>query len=145
MDLLQEINNRIRDKASGMWGKFYGLFYDATLGLAKEYRRKTLALVKITAGSVYLQLIKLARKHLQLLFLAIFASGLVAVTVVVIPVAIILVTDWPAETKIVCLSGLGLVYIAAVALSLHFLFSEEKWLKASGFQELLDSIPTDRQ
>ena len=143
MDLLQEINNRIRSESSRVWGKLYNIAYDATIGLAKLYQKKTLQLVKITAASAYLQLLKTTRKHAILLALAIFAVVLLAVAVVVVPVALVLVTPWSTTVKVIELVALGAIYIGAVLACLQNVFSEEKWMKASGFQELMDSISTD--
>ena len=126
-----------------MWDKLYGLAYDATIGLAKLYQKKTLQLVKITAASAYLQVLKSARKHAILLFLAIFAVVLLAVSVVVVPVALIMIAPWSSAVKAIELVVLGGIYIGAVLACFQSVFSEEKWMKASGFQELMESISTD--
>lgn len=141
--LLQEINNRLRSKSGRIWTKLADLAYDATIGLAKQYRQKALELLKITAAGCYVQGLKIFRKHLLLVFLLLFAVALLAVTAVVVPVAIILVSPWTPTIKAASIAILGLFYCGVAAVSLRSFFSEEKWMKASGFQELLDSIPTD--
>ena len=140
MALLQEINNRLRSESSRIWSKFTDLAYDATIGLAKQYQKKALELVKITAASCYVQGLKVLRKHLLLLFLLLFSVILLAVTVVVVPVAMVLAAPWTAGTKVISLAVLGVFYAGVILFYLQRLFSEEKWMKASGFQELLDSI-----
>ena len=126
-----------------VWNKVYDLAYDATIGLVKLYRKKTLELVKITAASVYLQGLRVARKHLLLVFCAIFAAMLSAVAVVVVPVALVMIAPWSTGVKVVWIAALGLVDTGIIFVCLKSVFSEEKWMKASGFQELLDSINTD--
>lgn len=143
MALLQEINNRLRSGSNRIWSKLADLAYDATIGLAKQYQRKGLELVKITAASYYVQGLKALRKHLLLLFLFLFSMVLLAATVVVVPVAMVLVAPWTAAVKVIVLTSLGVLYVSAVLIGLKSIFSEEKWMKASGFQELLDSINPD--
>ena len=116
------------------------LAYDATIGLAKQYQKKALELVKITAAAYYVQGLKVVRKHLLLLFLFLFSAALLAMTVVVVPVAMVLVAPWTPVVKVISLAVLGMFYSGAILICLRSLFSEEKWMKASGFQEFLDSI-----
>ena len=145
MDLLQEINNRLKSESGRVWGKVIDLAYDATFGIAKEYRKKALELVKITAAAYYLQAISMLRKHFLLLFLLVFSVVLLAVTAVVVPVAMVLATEWTPLVKVASLAILGVLYSVSILIGLQYLFSEEKWLKASGFQELLNSLDTDRK
>lgn len=126
-----------------MWGKLYDLAYDATIGLAKLYRKKTLQLVKITAASAYLHVLKAMRQHAVILFAAVFSVVLLAVAAVVVPVALIMIAPWTPGVKAIQLLALGAIYIGTVLVCLQKVFSEEKWLRASGFQELMDSIETD--
>ena len=140
MDLLQKINNRFRSESGRWWDKLYEFAYGATIGLIKLYRQKTLELVKISATQAYLQVLRVSRKHLLLIFLALFAVVVSAVASVVVPVALVMVSPWAAGTKILVLAVFGLIYAAVAALCLHYLFSEDKWMKISGIQELLDSI-----
>ena len=143
MDLLQEINNRIRTESSRVWNKVYDVAYDATVGLAKAYQRKALQLVKIHAASAYLQTLKVLRKHAILLFLAVFTAMLTAVAVVVVPVSLVLASSWTTAVKMRLLIVFGILDFGIAALCLQTLFSEEKWLKLTGLQEILDSIKTD--
>ena len=140
MDLLQKINNRVRSEIEGAWNKLYDFAYDATLGLVRLYRKKTVELVKIAAASAYLQILRVARKHALILLAVLFAVTLSAVAAVAVPVALVIVSPWPAGTKVVLLIALGAVYSLVIALCLQSVLSEEKWMKASGFQELLHSL-----
>ena len=140
MDLLREINNRVRSESGRFWTKLSDLAYDATIGLAKLYQKKTLEFIKISAASMYLQGLKMARKHMLLLFSGIFAVLVLAVTVVAVPLALVMVSPWTAGVKALLIAGIGLVYATATFLALRSVLSEEKWMKASGFQEFVDSI-----
>lgn len=143
MALLQEINSRLRSEAGRVWSKAADLAYSATIGLAKQYQRKALELIKITTAACYLRILSVLRKHLVLLFLTLLSVVVMAVTIVVVPVAMLLATPWTASVKVISLAVLGLLYVGIIGIGLQSLFSEEKWMKASGFQELLDSISTD--
>ncbi len=114
--------------------------YDATIGLLKQYQEKTLDLVKIMSLKFYVQGLKLFRKHLVLVFFLIFTVILLAVSIVVIPVAIVMLTSWATQTKILCIALLGLFYIGITAGLMSILFSEEKWMQVSGIKELLDEL-----
>lgn len=144
MDLLQEIGKEISRRVQGQldkaWGKVADAAYDATLGLLRQYQEKTLQLVRIQAAAFYAQLLKSARKHLILLCLLIFGTMLSAIALVVIPVTLVLLTSWSTAIKVVCLLILGSFYIAGTAWIFLVLFSEEKWMKYSGVQEILDKI-----
>ena len=143
MDLLQEISNRLRSESNRVWGKVTDLAYEATIGIAKEYRKKGLELLKLTAATYYIQALSLVRKHFILVYMLAFSVVLLAVTAVVIPTAMVLASSWVTSTKLIVLSALGIVYATGVLFCLRYLFSEEKWMKASGFQELLDSIDNE--
>ena len=123
-----------------MWDKLYEFAYDATVGLAKLYQQKTMELVKLTAASAYLQILKVLRKHLVLLFAAFFAVILTAVAAVALPVAAVIVTDWNGSTKLAVLGILALFYVSVCVFCLRQIFSQKKWMKSSGIQELLDSL-----
>ena len=140
MDLLQEISNRIRSESGRIWGKLYDLAHDATIGLAKQYQQKTLELVKITAASAYLQVLRSVRAHALLLIALAFAVTLLAVAAVAVPLALVMVAPWTFAVKAILILSLGLAYALVALFCLRNVFSEEKWMKASGFQELMDSI-----
>ena len=123
-----------------MWDKLYDFAYDATIGLAKLYQQKTMELVKLTASAAYVQALKVLRKHILLLFIGVFAVAVLAVAVVVLPVSLVMVSEWNASTKIYTLLGLLLTYILVIALCLQNIFSQKKWMKASGIQDLLNSL-----
>lgn len=140
LDLLQELNNRLRAETDRVWGKVSTLLYDATLGLLKQYQRKSLELVKIAVASFYIQVLRTTRKHLLLACFLFFGTMVSAVAAVVVPVAMVLLTPWSLAIKMVCLLVLGSFYIGGTAWMFLLLFSQENWMKISGMNDLLDAI-----
>ena len=144
MDLLQEIGKaigrRVQAETDKVWGKVADLTYEATLGLLKQYQHKALEMAKIGMATVYSHALRIARKHLLLFCLLFFGTMVSAVAAVVVPVTLILLTPWSAAIKAVLLLLLGSIYIAGTAWVFLVLFSEERWMKMSGVQDLLDDI-----
>ncbi len=144
LDLLQEIGKAISRKFQAetdkVWGKVADITYEATLGLLKSYQQKALELAKITLATVYAHALKIARKHLLLFCLLFFGTMVSAVAAVVIPVVLVLLTPWSGLIKAALLLTLGSVYIAGTAWVFLVLFSEDRWMKLSGVQDLLDDI-----
>ncbi len=144
MDLLQEIGKaigrRFEAETDKVWGKVADLTYGATLGLFKQYQQKALEYAKITLATAYAHALKIARKHLVLFCLLLFGTMVSAVAVVVIPVTLVLLTPWSVVIKAVLLLMLGSVYVAGTAWVFLVLFSEDRWMKLSGVQDLLDDI-----
>ena len=144
MDLLQEIGKaigrRFQAETDKVWGKVADLTYEATLGLLKQYQQKTLQLAKITLATFYAHVLKIARKHLLLFCLLFFGTMVSAVAVVVIPVTLVLLTSWSLAIKAVLLLLLGSAYVVGTAWVFLVLFSEDRWMKLSGVQDLLDDI-----
>ena len=121
-------------------GQVADLTYEATLGLLKQYQQKALELARIAVATSYAHFLKIARKHLVLFCLLLFGTMVSAVAVVVIPVTLILLTPWSLVIKSVLLLMLGSVYVAGTAWVFLVLFSEDRWMKLSGVQDLLDNI-----
>ncbi len=144
LDLLQEIGKAVGRKFQAetdkIWGKIAGLTYEATLGMLKQYKEKGMELAKIALATVYAHLLRIVRKHLLLFCLLFFGTMVSAVAVVVIPVALVLLTPWSVAIKAVLLLTLGSIYIAGTAWVFLVLFSEDRWMKLSGVQDLLDDI-----
>ena len=66
-----------------------------------------------------------------------------AVAVVVIPVTIVLLTPWSGAIKALCLLILGCAYVAGTAWVFLVLFSEDRWMRLSGMNDLLEDIYSD--
>jgi hypothetical protein len=147
LDLLQEIGKQVgryfKAETDKALGKFSDLAYNATLGFLKQYQQRALELVRINVATFYAHILKIARKHVLLFCLLVFGTMVSAVALVIVPVAIILLTSWSTAVKIVCLLLLGSVYVAGTAWIFLVLFSEDRWMKLSGMQEMLDDIYSD--
>ena len=138
--MLQEVIDRIAQPGKVMLDKLQGLLFDATIGLFRDYQKKTLELVKITAASCYLQSVKALRQAAITLFLVTLASVVFSVALVVIPVAVILVSPWSVGQKIAGILAFGLLDISAALVFLYHLFSEERWMKITQSQKILNEI-----
>jgi hypothetical protein len=64
--------------------------------------------------------------------------------VAAVPLSLIIIAPWSVTTKALLISGMGLAYALIAYVCVRNVFSEEKWLKASGFQELMESLNTNK-
>ena len=138
--MLQEIIDRIAQPGKLAIDKIQGLLFDATIGLFRDYQKKTLELVRITAASCYLRSIKALRQAAITLFLVTLASVVFSMALVVVPLAVILVSPWSAAQKIAGILAFGALDVAAALVFLFHLFSEERWMKITQSQKILDEI-----
>ncbi len=138
--MLQEIINKITEPGRTAVRRIQGLLFDATIGLAREYQRKTLDLARITAATFYLRAVKGARKAAIVIFLVTLASVVFAVALVVIPVVLVLISPWTLGQKMTAVALLGILDIAAASFYLINLLSEENWMKVTKSQEFVDEI-----
>ncbi len=147
MDLLQEIGKQIGRKlqAEGdkIWARAADMAYNASLGMLKQYQQKAMELVKIQIAQLYADGLKLARRHILLFCLLFFGTMVSAVAVVVIPVSIVLLTPWSGAIKALILLILGCSYVAGTAWVFLVLFSEDRWMRMSGMNDLLEDIYSD--
>ena len=120
--------------------KFSVLFYDLTVGLAKQYQEKTLELAKIKAAEYYLQ----AMRHVRVCLLAVvgilFCLLLMTVSLVVFPVALIAMSTLSAQAKFVSIGALGVVYLSISLVVVSSLFSEKRWMKLASSPEWVDNF-----
>ena len=138
--MLQEIINRIAEPGRTAFRKLQDLLYEATFGLVREYRKKTLDLVRITAVGYYVQGVKALRQAAITLFLVTVVSVVFAVAVVIVPLVLVLLSPWTATQKLIAVSLLGLVDTGAALFYLLNLFSEERWMKITKSQEFIERI-----
>ncbi len=117
-----------------------GLIYEATIGLAREYQRKTLDLARITAATYYLKAVKSLRHVAVGIFLVTIASVVFAVALVVVPITLVLLAPWTPVQKSFAVALLGVADISVTVIYLMYLFSEENWMKVTKSQEFIDEI-----
>ena len=120
--------------------KYAGLLYDVTFGLARQYQEKTVELAKIKAAEYYLQAMKHVRRHLLAIVSIVFCLLLVAVSIVVFPVALIALSSLSAQAKFVSIGALGVVYLVFSLIVISSLFSEKRWMKLAGSSEWVESF-----
>ena len=120
--------------------RFAGLFYDVTVGLAKQYQEKTVQLAKIKAAEYYLQAMQHVRRHLLAVLGIVFCLLLVAVSLVVFPVALIALSTLSVNAKLFSICGLGLFYLIFSLIVISSLFSEKSWMKLAGSSEWIDNF-----
>ncbi len=123
-----------------MLDKLQGLLFDATIGLFRDYQKKTLELVRITAAGYYIQGVQALRKAAITLFLVTLASVVFSVAFVVIPVALVLISPWSVTAKMIAIGLLGLLDMAAALVYISALFSEKRWMEITKSQELVDQL-----
>jgi hypothetical protein len=127
-----------------MLKKFADLFFEATIGLARDYQRKSVELAKITAASYYLQGAKALRKHYVALFFVFFYTLTLVMTLVLIPVTLLILAPWDILAKMISVCVLGVVYAGISLYYILYYLSEERWLRFSGCDELIKKIAADR-
>ena len=120
--------------------RFAGLLYDTTFGLAKQYREKTLELAKIKAAEYYLQAMQHVRRHLLGILAIVFCLLLAAVSIVVVPVAMITLSSLSTQAKFICVAALGVFYLIFSLAVISSLFSERRWMKLAGSAEWVDNF-----
>lgn len=114
--------------------------YDSTVGLAREYQRKTLELARITAATYYLQAVNAVRHAAIALFVVFVATVVFSVAVVVVPIVLVLLGPWTLAWKIAAVALLGLLDIAGALVIMANIFSEERWIRVTKAQEFVDKI-----
>jgi hypothetical protein len=120
--------------------KITDLLYDSTVGLLRDYQRKTIELVKISAASFYIEGIRKLRKHTLYLFYGVAALLMLALAVVITPLAFIALGPWSASAKMIALGVYALIYLGVPILYLRDLFSEKRWMEFTRSQKILDDL-----
>lgn len=117
-----------------------GLLYDVTIGLAKNYQDKAVHIAKLQAATIYLKGVQIVRQHCVALVGIVFFVAIAAVSIVVIPVAFVLVAPVSLATKMAILGLLGLLFIIVPLIAVNHAMSEEKWMEFTKSKELIDEL-----
>jgi hypothetical protein len=121
----------------GVIDKIKRILYDSTVGLAEEYRRRSVELIKIQAATFYLQAVRSLRQHVILLFTIFFMLFVAAIAAVVLPAVLILALPISAAWKIFAVVVLALIDIVVPAIYVYRISSEQHWIKASRADEFI--------
>lgn len=138
--MLQEIIDKLAQPGKNLYAKFQGLLYDATIGLIRDYQKKTLELVKIATATCYLQTLQSLRRVAVIFFLVTLASIVFAMALVIVPIALVLISPWTVTQKMIAILCFGLLDAGAALAYLANLFSENNWMKVTKSQEIVDKI-----
>ena len=120
--------------------KFIELFFDSTLGLLRQYQKKSFHMARVAAAAVYVQGVQALRKQLLTLFRVLIAAFVMAFALVVTPFFIVMLIPTDPGVKIMLAAFLGLIYILIPAVFLWTLFSEKKWMEISGSERLVETL-----
>jgi hypothetical protein len=97
----------------------------------------SVSLAKIGTAIVALNVVKGARRVAMLVCLLILFVVMLACGFLLVPVALCLFMPWSPETKTIVAVSIGAAYLIIPALAIAVLFSQKKWMKASGANKLL--------
>jgi hypothetical protein len=97
----------------------------------------SVALVKINAAIVSLNILKGARRLTVRLCLLVMFIVMLACGFLLIPVALCLFMPWSAETKAIVGACIGAAYIIIPVIVGTSLFSEKRWMRTSGVDKLV--------
>jgi hypothetical protein len=97
----------------------------------------SVALVKIEAAIVSLNVIKGTRRVVILACLLFFFVVVLACGFLLIPIALCLFMPWAAETKAIVAAAFGAAYVLAPLITAMVLLSERRWMKASNVDKLV--------
>lgn len=109
-------------------------------GLLSSYLKSVLELAKIRAAIYYVNGVKVTRRLLILWCMLVFCLVLLAIGLALIPIALCLYMPWAPETKAIVAISFGLIYIVVPLLVMINLFSQKRWMKISGANELVGSL-----
>lgn len=77
-----------------------------------------------------------ARRVVLLLGLLIFVITLIGAGLVLVPIALLLFMPWSPQTKAFVGLSVGLLYLLIPVVPLLWLFSERRWMRVTGADEL---------
>ena len=97
----------------------------------------SVALVKIHAAIVSLNVIKGARRLTMIFCLLVLSIVMLACGFLLIPVALCLFMPWSPETKTIVAASIGAAYIIIPVIVVMVFSSEKRWMKASGADKLV--------
>ena len=120
--------------------KISDLLCDIGSTLLRDYQSKAVDMAKIEAAALYIRGIKALREHFLAVVTLIFSLLLLAFSVILLPLAFILCTDWTAGAKISALGVLSIFYIGIPWIVVRRFLSEKTWMRLSKSDELLEKV-----
>lgn len=103
-----------------------------------------LDIVKVELAITAIKLLGGIRRFVIMTMLGFFMLMLIAVGMIMIPVALCVYMPWSPETKLLVVLLFAIVYIAVPAFILMSLMAEKRWMRASGASKLVAKIAESR-
>ena len=126
-----------------MPSRLAGFFMDSILGFLDRIQKGSIRMVKITAATYYLKGLQQVRRQCLVLLAALLCALLVAVAMVVIPVAVVLCLSVTPAVRLTLLGLLGVLYVVCPLWTASRLFSERNWIKFFKADELVAEAMND--
>jgi hypothetical protein len=105
--------------------------------LAGTQLREAFATVKLQGAIAYLKLVRGTRRAAMLFCLLILCIIVLGCGFLLVPVALCLFMPWAPETRAIVAASIGAAYIIIPVIVVLVLFSEKRWMKASGAAKLV--------
>ena len=80
------------------------------------------------------------RRHIILFLIGMFFLMMLAVGLLVLPIALVLCLPWSTTVKVSVIAGLGAVYITLPAVALSWVLSEKRWMRFTMAEEWLSKV-----
>jgi len=120
--------------------RFKGLLLDATVGFIKQYRSKSIGLMKLKAAVYYLRAVQIVRRHVLIVAAILFLVETAAVAVIVVPFVWLALSPGSRAVKFLLALLLGVIDIGVPLGVLAYFLSEKKWMELSKSDELVESV-----
>ncbi|HBA84232.1 MAG TPA: hypothetical protein DCZ95_09090 [Verrucomicrobia bacterium] len=103
----------------------------AALGIAKKYRKHMVNLAQIEGALLYIKGIDAARRSTLALIGAFFIASLLALSFLLLHIAIILKLPWDADRKLIAAIVCTAVYFVLSLFAIFMAGREKFWMKAA--------------
>lgn len=109
-------------------------------GLVKSYLDSVFELLKIKAVLCYINGIKTVRRIFLMWCFLVFCLVLLAVGLGLMPLALCLFMPWSPQTKAIVTISFGAVYVIVPLIIVLTVFSQKRWIKVSGANDLMSNV-----
>lgn len=116
------------------------LFKLASDWLKRVYVEPMLRMIKVQIAIGFLEGVRAARRILLLLVLLVFVITLIGGGLVLIPLSLLLFTDWAPHTKAIVGMVVGLLYLLIPVIALIPLLSEKRWMRITSANKVLKEL-----
>jgi len=114
-----------------------GIISDVIRRLIGSEVEASVALVKIEAAIVTLNIVKGTRRVAILVCLLVLCVIVFACGFLLVPIALCLFMPWTPETRVIVAAGFAAAYVLVPFIAAMVLLSERRWMKASRADKLV--------